>query len=135
MAWRLARTRGSTPGKIAATAIAESVRVKGGFREAAIIWVRDGTRAGQQDKDRAENKATLRRLITAGGVVAVPLAPDYRRVGNLLQRQLGASGYRWNGKGLIGDPRLTEWVAAISKVSSTLPDVRQYRDNISGGFR
>ncbi|MEQ1918921.1 MAG: hypothetical protein ABL955_06950, partial [Elusimicrobiota bacterium] len=53
--------------KTAATAIAESVRVKGGFREAAIIWVRDGTRAGQQDKDREENRATLRRLITAGG--------------------------------------------------------------------
>ncbi len=121
--------------KTAATAIAESVRVKGGFREAAIIWVRDGTRAGQQDKDREENRATLRRLITAGGVVAVPLAPDGRRVGQLLQRQLGTSGYRWNGKGLIGDPRLTAWVLAISKAASTLPDVRQYKDNAQGGFR
>lgn len=121
--------------KEAATAIAESVRVKGGFRESAVIWVRDGTRAGQQDEDRKENKATLRRLITQGGVVAVPLAPDGRRVGNLLQRQLGSSGYRWNGKGLIGDPRLTEWVIAISKASSSLPDVRQYRDNVPGGFR
>ena len=121
--------------KAAATAIAESVRVKGGFREGAIIWVRDGTRAGQQDTDRAENKATLRRLITAGGVVAVPLAPDGRRVGNLLQRQLGTSGYRWNGKGLIGDPRLTEWISAISKAASTLPDVRQYKDNAQGGLR
>jgi hypothetical protein len=121
--------------KASAAAIAESVRVKGGFRESAIIWVRDGTRAGQQDKDRAENKATLRRLITAGGVVAVPLAPDGRRVGNLLQRQLGTSGYRWNGKGLIGDPRLTEWIISISKAASTLPDVRQYKDNAQGGFR
>jgi hypothetical protein len=121
--------------KTAATAIAESVRLKGGFREGAIIWVRDGTRAGQQDKDRDENKATLRRLITAGGVVAVPLAPDGRRVGQLLQRQLGSGGYRWNGKGLIGDPRLTEWVQSISKAASTLPDVRQYKDNAQGGFR
>ncbi|PIR15530.1 MAG: hypothetical protein COV48_13845 [Elusimicrobia bacterium CG11_big_fil_rev_8_21_14_0_20_64_6] len=121
--------------KAAVSAIAESVRVKGGFREGAIIWVRDGTRAGQQDKDRAENKATLRRLITAGGVVAVPLAPDGRRVGQLLQRQLGTSGYRWNGKGLIGDPRLTDWIISISKAASTLPDVRHYRDNAQGGFR
>ena len=121
--------------KAAAAAIAESVRVKGGFRESAIIWVRDGTRAGQQDKDREENKATLRRLVTAGGVVAVPLAPDGRRVGQLLQRQLGTSGYRWNGKGLIGDPRLTEWVTSISKAAATLPDVRQYKDNAQGGFR
>ena len=121
--------------KTAAAAIAESVRIKGGFREAAIIWVRDGTRAGQQDKDREENHATLRRLITAGGVVAVPLAPDGRRIGQLLQRQLGTSGYRWNGKGLIGDPRLTDWVIAISKAASTLPDSRQYKDNAQGGFR
>ncbi len=121
--------------KTAASAIAESVRLKGGFRESAIIWVRDGTRAGQQDKDRSENKATLRALVTHGGVVAVPLAPDGRRIGQLLQRQLGTSGYRWNGKGLIGDSRLTEWVQSISKAASTLPDARQYRDNAQGGFR
>ncbi len=119
----------------AATAIAESVRVKGGFREGAILRVRDGTRAGQQDKDREENKATLRRLTTQGGVVAVPLAPDGRRIGQLLRRQLGTSGYRWNGKGLIGDPRLVDWILSTSKAASALPDVRQYRDNAPGGFR
>ncbi|MBI4060805.1 MAG: hypothetical protein HY403_05185 [Elusimicrobia bacterium] len=121
--------------KTAAAAIAESIRVKGGFREAAIIWVRDGTRAGQQDKDRESNKATLRRLATQGGVVAVPLAPDGRRVEKLLRRQLGSAGYRWNGKGLIGDPRLADWIVSISKSASALPDVRQYRDNAPGGFR
>jgi len=120
--------------KTAAAAIAESVRVKGGFRESAVLWVRDGTRAGQQDKDREENKATLRRLGTAGAVVAVPLALDGQRVGKLLQRQLGSGGYRWNGKGVLGDPRLTEWIVSISKAASALPDVRQYKDN-SGGFR
>jgi len=120
--------------KTAAAAIAESVRVKGGFREAAVIGVRDGTRAGQQDKDRADNKATLRALTTQGGVVAVPLAPDGRRVGQLLQRQLGSGGYRWNGKGLIGDPRLVEWILAASKAASALPDGRQFKDT-TGGFR
>lgn len=121
--------------KTSASAIAESVRIKGGFREAAVIWVRDGTRAGQQDKDLAENKATLRRLVTAGSVVAIPLAPDGRRIAQMLQRQLGTAGYRWNGKGLIGDSRLTEWVGSISKSASALPDVRQYKDNTPGGFR
>ena len=124
--------------KAAVAAIAESVRVKGHFRESAIIWVRDGVRAGQQDKDRSTNKATLRALTTQGAVVAIPLAPDGKRVGQLLQRQLGTSGYRWNGKGVIGDPRLAEWVGAISKAASVLPDSRQYRDDAqraSGGFR
>ncbi|MBI5245880.1 MAG: hypothetical protein HY923_01765 [Elusimicrobia bacterium] len=124
--------------KTAVTAIAESVRVKGAFRESAIIWVRDGVRAVQQDKDRSENKATLRALVTKGGVVAVPLAPDGKRVGQLLQKMLGTSGYRWNGKGVIGDERLTDWIGAVSKAASALPDVRQYRDDApraSGGFR
>jgi hypothetical protein len=124
--------------KSAVTAIAESVRIKGGFRESAIIWVRDGVRAGQQDKDRSTNKTTLRALTTKGTVVAIPLAPDGKRVGQLLQRQIGTVGYRWNGKGVIGDPRLAEWVGAISKAASVLPDARQYRDDApraSGGLR
>lgn len=121
--------------KTAAAAIAESVRIKGGFREGAVLWVRDGTRAGQKDRDREENKATLRRLTTSGGVVAVPLALNGQRVGKLLQRQLGAAGYRWNGKGVLGDPRLADWIGSASKAGSALPDVRQYRDNVPGGFR
>lgn len=121
--------------KTAAAAIAETVRVKGGFRASGILWVRDGTRAGQQDKDRDENKATLRGLVTAGGVVAVPLALDGRRAGKMLQRQLGSGGYRWNGKGVLGDPRLAEWIVSISKAASALPDVRRFKDNAQGGFR
>lgn len=113
--------------RTAAASIGETVRVKGGFREAAIIWVRDGTRAGQKEKDRDENSATIRRLTTRGGVIAVPLALDGRRVGKLLRRQLGSGGYRWSGKGVSGDPRLTDWILSISKAASALPDVRQYR--------
>lgn len=114
--------------KTAVGAIAESVRLKGGFREAAVLYVRDGVRAPQQDKDRADNKATLRGLTTQGGVVAVPLAADGKFVGQLLQKQLGAGGYRWNGKGVLGDARFSDWVGAISKAASTLPDARQYKD-------
>ncbi|UPT74358.1 MAG: hypothetical protein M0D55_01015 [Elusimicrobiota bacterium] len=70
----------------------------------------------------------MRALTTQGAVVAVPLAADGRLVGQLLQRQLGTAGYRWNGKGVIGDARLVDWVGAISKAASALPDARQYRD-------
>jgi hypothetical protein len=124
--------------KTAAKAIAEQVRAKGGFREAGLLYVRDGVRSSQQEKDGAENKAALRALTTQGGVIAVPLALDGRRVGQLLQRQMGAGGYRWNGKGVLGDERLAEWIAGVSKAAATLPDVRQYRDDApgaSGGFR
>ncbi|UPT74359.1 MAG: hypothetical protein M0D55_01020 [Elusimicrobiota bacterium] len=44
--------------KTAAGAIAETVRVKGGFREAAVIWVRDGVRA----PSRTRTAPTTRRL-------------------------------------------------------------------------
>ena len=120
--------KGLAAWKISAAAIAETVRVKGGFREAAIIWVRDGVGAGQQDKDRSENQATLRRLTTQGAVVAVPLAPDGRRIGQLLARQLGSGRYRWNGKGLIGDMRLIDWIRAVSQDASKLPDVRKFKE-------
>jgi|CXWL01.1.fsa_nt_gi hypothetical protein len=114
--------------KKSAAAIAESVRVSGGFREAAVIWVRDGVGANQQDKDRTETQATLRRLTTEGAVVAVPLALDGQLIGRLLARQPGFGRYRWNGKGLLGDQRLMEWVRAVSAQASKFPDVRQYKD-------
>ncbi len=119
--------KGLVAWKTSAAAIAEAVRVKGGFREAAIIWVRDGVGANQQDKDRTENQATLRRLTTHGSVVAVPLAPDGRRIGQLLARQLGSGRYRWNGKGLIGDKRLVDWIRTVSQNASKLPDGRKYK--------
>jgi hypothetical protein len=121
--------------KTAAASIAEAVRAKGGFREAAVLYVRSGVRAGQQDKDRDENKAILRALTTQGQVVAVPLAADGRRVAQMMSRQLGAANYRWNGKGIVGHPRLSEWIQATAETASKLPDVRQFRDNSMGGFR
>ena len=113
--------------KTSTAAIAEAVRVSGGFREAAVIWVRDGVKAGQQDNDRTENQATLRLLTTQGAVVAVPLALDGRLIGRLLTRQLGSARYRWNGKGIIGDKRLIDWVRTVSAYASKFPDVRKHR--------
>lgn len=118
--------------KTATQAIAEAVRLKGGFREAGVLRVRDGVRAGQQDKDRDENKALLRSFGTHGAVVAVPLAADGANVGRMLQRQLGSMGYRWNGKGFLGEPKLAEWIQTTAASSSNLPDSRQFRDNVGG---
>lgn len=123
--------------KTAAAAVAEQVRQKGGFRKAAVVAVRSGVRAGQQDQDRTELRATFRALISEGRVVAVPLAPDGSLAERLLKRDLGNAAYHWDGKGLLGDRRLLDWVAATAASASKLPDVRQYKDatNSMGGWR
>ena len=99
--------------------------------------MRSGVRAGQQDKDREELRATFRALIGEGGtVIVVPLAPDGSLVERMLKRDLGFAAYRWDGKGLLGDRRLLDWVAAAAEAASKLPDVRQYKDATAmGGLR
>ena len=58
-------------------------------------------------------------------------------VERMLKRDLGFAAYRWDGKGLLGDRRLLDWVAATAEAASKLPDVRQYKDatNDMGGWR
>jgi len=114
--------------KTAATAIAERVRVQGGFRKSAAVAVRAGVRYGQQDKDREELRALLRALTTEGRVVVVPLAPDGSQVERLFKRDLGNAAYRWDGKGVLGDKRLLDWIRSTAEASSKLPDGRRYRD-------
>lgn len=126
--------------KTSASAVAEQVRRKGGFRKAAVAAVRSGVRAGQQDQDRTEIRSTFHALTSEGRVVVVPLAPDGSLVERMLKRDLGNTAYRWDGKGLLGDRRLVDWVAATAEAASKLPDVRQYKDGapdapMMGGFR
>jgi hypothetical protein len=114
--------------KSAAAATAEQVRVKGGFREAAVAWVRESARPSQNEADATALKETLRGLVIKGGVVAVPMAPDGKRVGLMLKRLAPSGAYRWNGKGFLGERSTLEWIRDTATAASTLPDVRQYRD-------
>lgn len=114
--------------KTAAAAIAERVRAQGGFRKGAAAAVRAGVRYGQQDKDREELRALLRALTTEGRVVVVPLAPDGSQVERLFKRGLGNAAYRWDGKGVLGDKRLLDWILSAAEAASKLPDGRRYRD-------
>jgi hypothetical protein len=113
----------------AAQAVADKVGAKAGFARAVAVGVRDGVRAGQQDKDRAGLRKTFRELIRQGPVVAVPLSPDGERVGEMLKRTLGGFyAYRWDGKGVRGDHRLTDWIRSAAEDASRLPDGRQFKD-------
>lgn len=121
-----------TSWKAAASAVAEQVRQKGGFRKAAAVAVRGGVRAGQRDKDREELRTTLRALTSEGRVVIVPLAPDGSLVERMLKRDLGNAAYHWDGKGLLGDRRLLDWVGSAAEAASKLPDARRYKDGAPG---
>lgn len=126
--------------KTATAAIAEEVRVKGGFRKAAVAALRDGVRQEQLEKDEQELRKTFRALVTEGPVTVVPLSPAASRVGQLLKKQLPGVFYRWNGQGILGDsrridPRLLEWIKKSAEASAPLPDSRQYRDSGYGTMR
>lgn len=116
----------------AADAVAEQVRVKGGFARGAAVHVRDGVRAGQRDRDRNALKARLGELARDGAIVAVPLAPDGRRLERLLRQSAGGTAYRWDGKGVLGDARLLDWIRTASAAAAKLPDGRRYVDTAPG---
>lgn len=116
----------------AAEAVAEQVRAKGGFARAAALHVRDGVRAAQRDRDRDALKAKLSELAQHGAVVAVPLAPDGRRIERMMRRAAVTTAYRWDGKGVLEDARLLEWIKSASAAAAKLPDGRRYTDTAPG---
>lgn len=119
--------------KTSAQAIADAVGAKAGFRKAVAVGVRDGVRADQQDRDRAELKNQFRDLIRAGRVSVVPLSPEAERVGQLLHKTLGgAYAYRWKGQGIQGDGRVAVWIKAAAESAAALPDGRQFMDGARG---
>lgn len=118
----------------AAKEIAEAVRAKAGFREAAVAALRDGVRGAQQDADRAELSRTFRALARVGAITVVPLSPSATRVKQLLDKNPPGPFYRWNGKGILGDKRLLDWIKASAEEAAKLPDGRKYRDASSNAL-
>ena len=126
--------------KIDAQAIAEAVGAKAGFRKATAVAVRDFVRSDQQEKDRADLRATFRGLIREGRVCVVPLSPEAGHIEDLLQQAFGGFfAYRWNGQGIQGDRRLLDWIKTSAEEAAHLPDGRQFKDaypdTIPGGLR
>jgi hypothetical protein len=111
-----------------AKAVAEAVRAKAGFREAAVAALRDGVRGEQLNSDRAELTTTFRALARQGAITVVPLSPSALRVKQLLDKNPPGPFYRWNGKGILGDKRLLDWIKKTAEEASKLPDGRKYRD-------
>ncbi|NNN06587.1 MAG: hypothetical protein HKL90_11860 [Elusimicrobia bacterium] len=112
-----------------ARAIAEAVRAKAGFREAAVAALRDGVNSSQQDSDRRELRQTFRGLARSGAITVVPLSPSAARVKQLLDKNPPGPFYRWNGKGILGDARLLQWIKAAAAEAAKLPDGRKYKDS------
>jgi hypothetical protein len=118
----------------AAKLIAEAVRDKAGFREAAVAALRDGVRGEQQNSDRAELSRTFRALARTGAITVVPLSPSAGRVKQLLDKNPPGPFYRWNGRGILGDKRLLDWIKSAAEEASKLPDGRKYRDASSSAL-
>ena len=121
----------------AARAIAADVAKQAGFRESGVVWVRDGVPSAQRDQDAKATRDTIRKFVTQGGVVVVPLALDGGRIGQLLKRDAPGLAYRWDGKGVAGDARLTDWIRTTAEKAAKMNDSRQYKNDAlrAGGFR
>ncbi len=117
-----------------ARAIAQAVRAKAGFREAAVAAVRDGVSSDQQDADRRELRETFRALARRGAITVVPLSPSADRVKQLLDKNPPGPFYRWNGKGILGDARLALWIRTAADEAAKLPDGRRYRDSTTNSL-
>ncbi len=99
-----------------ANGVASKIGARAGFREAIALGVREGVRSDQQDKDRQSLRAAVRGLIRKGRVVVVPLSPQAERTHEMFKRSLGGFfAYRWNGQGIRGDRRLTDWIKASAE--------------------
>jgi hypothetical protein len=114
--------------------VAEAVRAKAGFREAAVAALRDGVRGDQRDADHQELATTFRALARRGAITVVPLSPSGRRVKQLLDKNPPGPFYRWDGKGILGDKRLLDWIKTSAEEASKLPDGRKYRDASSNAL-
>lgn len=114
--------------------VAEAVREKAGFREAAVVALRDGVRGDQADADRKELTNTLRALARQGAITMVPLSPSARRIKQMLDKNPPGPFYRWDGRGILGDKRLLDWIKKSAEEAAKLPDGRKYRDASSNAL-
>lgn len=108
-------------------ALAEKVRLKGGFKAAKAFALR----ADAEPARRRGEEDSLRRLVSemrrqaAPIVVALELSPG--ALSRRLPRVLDGLFFRFDGKGLLPDERVSRWVAASAEAGSRLPDMRVFR--------
>lgn len=117
-----------------ANALAEKVRLKAGFKAARAASLK--TDAPQKEREKAEND--LRSLARSlrkehGAVVVVPLDLTRGGLAARLGKTLEGAFCRYDGKTMLPDPRLIQWIEESALRASMMPDMRAFKDAGTAG--
>jgi len=109
------------------SSLAEKAGRSAGFKAARAMAL--AAESDQDARERSERQIgqTLRKLRASGGVVVVPaeLTPGAQRMA--LDRMLDGAFVRYDGQGLLPDPKFARWIKQAAEQASKLPDMRLYQ--------
>lgn len=110
------------------SALAERVREKGKYGEARGLLLREDAEEKKRDASRTALRKAVAALSRSGKVLVVPhlLAPDGTE--RSIRKVLDGLFYSFNGKALMPDTRLAQWVEAKAAEAAALPNMRQHKD-------
>ena len=116
----------------AAAALAEKVRQKGSFAAARAYALQSG--ATQKDRELSEGglRALLKELRRSHKVIIVPLTMSGSRP--RLARALDGLFVKYDGRAVLPDPRIPQWVEETAAPAAKLPDMRLFKDASRTGF-
>lgn len=109
----------------AVSALAEKVRQKAGFAAAKGFAMKPGAR--QADRESGENalRTLVKDLRHDHKVIVVPLTLTGGRL--KLNRALDGLFAKYDGRALLPDARIAQWVEQSAVPAAKLPDMRMYR--------
>lgn len=116
----------------AAEALAEKVRKKGGFAAARPYAVRLYAGTKERDASEAGLRALVKELRSKHKVIVVPLAMTGGRL--RLSRPLDGLFAKADGRAVLPDPRIAQWVDETSAPAAKLPDMRLFKDAARAGL-
>jgi sirohydrochlorin cobaltochelatase len=108
--------------------LARRVKDKVKFSEAHAFLLREDAEPKARAKAHKELRKTVGILSRSGKVIVVPhlLATDGTE--RSIRKLLDGLFYAFNGKGLMPDARLAQWVEDKAREAAELPDMRQHKD-------
>lgn len=114
----------------AAAALAEKVRQKCGFAAARAYALRDEGKQSERDASEGGLVTLIKDLRRAHGkVVVVPLAMTSSQAAEMrLPRVLDGLFAKYDGRTILPDPRIAQWVEQSALPAAKLPDMRLFKD-------
>lgn len=112
-----------------AGALAEKVRQKGGFAGARAHALALDGKPADRDASTSALAALVRDLRRQHKVIVVPLAMSSSDVKALrLPKTLDGLFVKYDGRAILPDARIPQWIEASALPASKLPDMRLFKD-------